>query len=1212
MKHESKTHQTRGAVLRPLLAALLMLGGVALLARAGAQADSQAVSRPAVAPKSAYTSRAIAGGAQPAQAAASTPGVPRFRNYSSPPGVGDNSGEPTIGVNWNTEKSFSNSMFTIPNGGTCLYYGGLDLSGLPLLRITFNDCSSPAGALWEEKPTLLSSTPRAAGDPILFTDPITGRTFVSQLEGLTPAGSTTDITDDDGETFLPSEGSSLPSDIDHQTFGGGRYHDPAPPGAGATGYQHAVYYASQSVADARAAVSLDGGFTFGPGFPMYTIDQCAGLHGHIKVSPLDGTVYVPNRGCGGAVPFHETDARQAVAVSEDNGITWVVRPIPDAFTHGSGSLDNKILSTRDPAVAIDAAGTVYFAYQAEGRLTPVPDATDKAGDTFASVAVSHDKGVTWEPSVNVGANVINGAPIRNATFAAAVAGDAGRAAVAFFGTETGGNNWACGEGDTCAGDIGFPRDPFQGVWYLYVSVTYDFGKTWVTQNVTPGDPVQRGGICGGGTCRNLLDFMDIQMDKEGRILVAGEDGCIGSCVNGTANSFTAKAFITRQSGGKGLVAAFDPVEPALAGAPRVEASVDAAKTKVQLAWETPDDGASDITGYKIYRRAGDTGAFTLIATIPQTNYTDTTFDATKDNYYRVTAVNGMGEGPYCTDVLPIVGPPLENLCVAPGVTKLTDPAGDTSAALGIIVTPAGPGMDLLSFQLIQPFAANGDVKLTFRINTDPGISPQPAGSSWYVSFKMPDGKVRAARMTWRGPAPEFETYIARPNNAGGVDGRFADPASILPAEPESNYDPDNGIIDIVVKASTLGLNAGDVLAGFNSAVTQTSDPLSVGAGATATYDQMPDSLAYTDSFTFAGNAACALNQAPTAALTATPSQGNPPLEVTFDASTSTDPDGGDSVVSYTFSFGDGSPSVTQPGATIKHTYKHGGGFFATLTVNDSHGLQSANVASVPIKVAAQILNLSTRLRVLPGDNALIGGLIILGAEPKKVILRGIGPSLTAGGQPFPGRLEDPTLELFNASGVSIATNDDWKSDQANVEASGIPPTDDKEAAIVRTLDPGRYTVVMRGKNNGSGVGVVESYDIGLEANARLANLSSRGFISTGDNILIGGFFAGPQTAAVTRVVFRAIGPSLSAFNVPQALQDPTLELRDRNGELMASNDNWETDQKAAIEATGLQPTDGRESAIVLTNFEPGPYTAIVRGKDGSVGVGLVEIYDVQN
>jgi hypothetical protein len=1185
MKHESTTHQTRGAVLRPILAALFILGGVALLARAGSSIQSAAGSP---------------GAPQVKQAAASTPGVPRFQNYVAPAGIADAVGEPTIGCNWNSETTHSNSMFNIPNGGRVMLFGGFSSD---MYRATFNDCSSPAGVLWEAKPLLLAATPRAAGDPILFTDSITGRTFVSQLEGLTPAGSTTDITDNDGDTFSPSEGSSLPSDIDHQTFGGGRFHDPKPPTVGI--YPHAVYYAAQSVADARTAVSLDGGFTFGPGFPMYTIDECAGLHGHIKVSPQDGTVYVPNRGCGGSVPFHEVDARQAVIVSEDNGVTWDVRPIPDATTHGSGNLDNSILGTRDPSVAIDAGGTVYFVYQSEERLTPSTDPADKAGDSLPKVAVSHDKGLTWQPSVYVGANPINSGPVRNATFVAATAGDAGRAAVAFFGTETGGNNWQCGEGDDCSGDaMLFPRDPFTGVWYLYVSVTYDGGQTWITQNVTPGDPIQRGGICGASTCRNLLDFMDIQIDKQGRILVAGEDGCVGACVQGGANSFTAKGFITRQSGGKRLIAQFDPVEPALAGAPSVRASVDAAKTKVELQWDVPDDSGSAITLYNIYRRVGEIGLFTLIATVPQTNYVDTTFAPNQTNYYHVTAVNGVGEGPFCGHIVPVIGPDLGNLCESPGVTKLTDPAGDTSAVLGFVNHPAGPGMDLLSLKLFQPLAPDGNVKITFRINTDPGVSPQPPGSSWYVSMKMPDGKVRGVHMTWDGPNPTFQSYIAEPNSGGTTDGRFIDPTSIKPAEPESKYDPAQGIIDIVVKASDLGLNPGDVIGGFNAAVSQTEPTLGV---LTTTYDQMPDSLTHSDSFTFAGNAACLLNQAPTAKLVANPDTGNPPLTVAFDGSTSADPDAGDSIASYTFSFGDGSPDVTQSSPTISHTYKHGGGFFATLTVKDSTGTQSANVASVPIKVAAQILNLSTRLRVQPGDNALIGGLIISGVEPKKVIMRGIGPSLS-----IPGKLEDPVIQLFNSAGVNIAGNDDWKTDQAEVEASGIPPTDDRESALVRTLEPGAYTVVMRGKNDSSGIGVIETYDIGLAANARLANLSSRGFIGTGDDILIGGFFAGPQTAAVTRVVFRAIGPSLSGFNVPQPMQDPTIELRDRNGELLASNDDWQSDQKAAIEATNLQPSDSRESAIVMTNFEPGPYTAIVRGKDGSVGVGLVEIYDVQN
>jgi PKD repeat protein len=375
---------------------------------------------------------------------------------------------------------------------------------------------------------------------------------------------------------------------------------------------------------------------------------------------------------------------------------------------------------------------------------------------------------------------------------------------------------------------------------------------------------------------------------------------------------------------------------------------------------------------------------------------------------------------------------------------------------------------------------------------------------------------------------------------------------------------------------------------------------------TITPDNMPSGLSPEGVYVIKTNEFCRPNTAPTAQLVATPDTGNPPLTVALNGSASFDPNPGDSIASYTFSFGDGSPDVTQSSPTISHTYKHGGGFFATLTVKDSQGLQSANVASVPIKVAAQLLNLSTRLRVQPGDNALIGGFIIRGTEQKKLVLRGIGPSLNV-----PGKLDDPVIQLFNGAGANIGGNDDWKSDQQNVESTGLAPTDDRESALVVTLDPGAYTVVMRGKNNSSGIGVVEMYDVGLEANARLANVSSRGFIATGDNILIGGFFAGPQTAAVTGVVFRAIGPSLSAFNVPGPMQDPTIEIHNRDGDLIASNDDWETNQKADIEAVGLAPSDSRESAILLRNFEPGPYTAIVRGKNNSTGVGLVEIYDVQ-
>jgi hypothetical protein len=1169
---------------------LLVLGGVALLARAGSTTNQ---------------STSASGSPQAPQAPAASPGVPRFFNYASPPGIADSVGEPSIGCNWKSEHSSSNSMFSIPNGGRVMLFGGFSPD---LYRATFDDCSSPAKPLWEAKPLLTASTPRAAGDPILFTDHTTGRTFVSQLEGLTPAGSTTDITDDDGDNFTPSEGSSLPSDVDHQTFGGGIFH--AGTLGPVTAYPNAVYYASQSVSDARATLSQDGGLTFGPAVPMYTINDCAGLHGHIKVSPKDGTVYVPNVGCGGAVPFHETGANQAVIVSEDNGVTWNIRPIPDSTTHGNGSADNAIIGTRDPSVSIDGDGNVYFVYQAEDRLTAVTDPTDKAGDTHPKVAVSHDHGLHWDPSIDVGATVINGNPIKNATFVTATAGSGGRAAVAFFGTETGGNNWSCGEGDDCSlsaqgVSTGMnARSLFTGIWYLYISTTFDGGKTWTTQNVTPGDPIQRGGICGGSTCRNLLDFMDIQIDKEGRLLVAGEDGCIGTCVQGGANSFTAKGFITRQSGGKRMLSQFDPVEPALAGAPLVTSGMDNAKLTVQLSWPTPDNGGSDITGYNVYRRIG-AGSFALLATTTNTSYTDITFDKNQTNTYHVTAVNGIGEGPFCHDIVPVLLPPAENLCID-GLTELTDPAGDTSAAAGFVNTPAPPGADLLRLKVVQPFAADGVVKFKFLIQTDVGQSPQPLASAWYVSMKMPDGKVHGVHMAWKGTTPSFESYIATPNSGGTTDGRFVDPASIKPAEPESKYEPEKGLITIVVKASDLALNPGGVIGGFNSAVTQSTDVANIGKGATTTYDEMPNGLVHTGSLAFGGNAACAPNLPPTAKLAATPDQGNPPLTVNLDGSASVDPDAGDSISSYTFSFGDGSPDVTQSNPKISHTYKHGGGFFATLTVKDSHGLQSPNTASAEIKVAAQILNLSTRMFVQTGDNALIGGFIIRGSEQKKVILRGIGPSLNV-----PNKLADPVIQLFNSSGANIAGNDDWKTDQQNVEATGLAPADDRESAIVITLDPGAYTVVMRGKNNGTGVGVVEVYDIGLAANARLANVSTRGFIGTGDNVLIGGFVAGPQTAAVTGVVFRAIGPSLSNFGVPQAMQDPTIEIHNGNGDVIASNDDWQTNQKAEIQATGLAPSDSRESAILMRNFDPGPYTAIVRGKGNTTGIGLVEIYDVQ-
>ena len=254
--------------------------------------------------------------------------------------------------------------------------------------------------------------------------------------------------------------------------------------------------------------------------------------------------------------------------------------------------------------------------------------------------------------------------------------------------------------------------------------------------------------------------------------------------------------------------------------------------------------------------------------------------------------------------------------------------------------------------------------------------------------------------------------------------------------------------------------------------------------------------------------------------------------------------------------------------------------------------------------ATGFLNISTRMSVGTGDNALIGGFIVTGTVPKKVILRAIGPSLA----PLPGRLADPTLELRDGAGALILSNDNWMDSQAQeIIDTGIPPSSNLEAAIVATLAPGSYTAIMRGAGNTTGIGVVEVYDLALNVPARLANISSRGFIQTGDDVMIGGFITGNQA---TPLIVRAIGPSLTQLGVANAQADPTLELHDSSGALIAFNNDWRDTAEIAIAATGIPPSDNKESAILAT-LAPGNYTAIVRGLNNTTGVGLVEVYHLQ-
>jgi hypothetical protein len=322
---------------------------------------------------------------------------------------------------------------------------------------------------------------------------------------------------------------------------------------------------------------------------------------------------------------------------------------------------------------------------------------------------------------------------------------------------------------------------------------------------------------------------------------------------------------------------------------------------------------------------------------------------------------------------------------------------------------------------------------------------------------------------------------------------------------------------------------------------------------------------------------------------------------------------------------DGNSADYLAGADINATIDSGTtllGAFANqlgkgFTFADGYGLVNAQTAveSVlgPLPPSTSVAaNLSTRGLVQTGDNVLIGGFIVQGAASKNVIIRALGPSLTAFG--VSNALADPTLELHDQNGTQIAFDDNWQDDSnqaAQIQAANLAPTNASESALAETLSPAGYTAIVRGINNTTGVALFEVYDIDSKPPpSQLINISTRGLVQTGDDVLIGGFIVNGSTP--TNVLVRAIGPSLTAFGISNALADPLIELHDSQGNLITSNDNWQQDslQATQIQATGLAPSSALESALVAT-LNAGSYTAIVRGANATTGVGLVEVYNLK-
>ena len=830
------------------------------------------------------------------------PNVPRYQNFYAPANTSAESSDGEFNIGFNPH---SGRIMTMNTG--------------PIWRLTPPERLNPAKpecceALWEDKSTLTTNT---GLDPILFTDQHTGRTFASN--STVGANAVYAYSDNDGDSWIEAGFSPPDGGVDHESIGTGPYPASLSGLVNEVNHGQAVYYCSQDIVGPAACQRSDTlGASYGPGVLAYDgiTTQCGGLHGHVHVAP-NGTIWLPVNQCGGM---------QGGAVSTDGGTTW-----NEFLVTGSRSQTNGA----DPSIAIDSNNTAYYCY-----VNNEPVAPNNPPEGHVHVKVSTDGGQTWIRDVDVGAS--HG--IKNAAHTEAVGGSAGRAACGFIGTDRAGDYQASG---------------FPGKWYAFIATTYDEGQTWVTVNATPDDPVQsQTGVWqqgGSHDDRNLLDFNEITVDDRGRVLYGYSDGCVSQgCIAGTAgNDFVAFMRVARQSGGKSLFANLDTTEPVAPKPPCLSGTRDPSAS--HLTWKAPDNGGSDVVLYQIFRGTSP-GTEILLGQTDRTTFNDTTANpAVPHYYYVVKAVSAVGTSNSSNEVdLTVVAPPPpENVCGLPGLTKLTDPAGDNHAVLGI-AGPAPAGTDLLSFQIAQPYATDNIVRLAFTINTDAGQVLQPIGSSWYVAMKIPDPPplntfhYRAVHMTWNGTTPVFESYTPSPNGSGGVDGRFVTAGSQRPAEPTSGYAPPYNKVIIVVKASDLGLNPGDTISGFVSGVSQTA-----GGVITELYDQMPDSLAFTGSYTVNDNQVCRPNAAPTAVLTGTPTSGHANMTVNFDGSGSFDPDTqppADRIASYTFSFGDGSPAVTQSTPTIAHRYTRNGVYPARLNVTDSRGLQSTNTAQVVIQV----------------------------------------------------------------------------------------------------------------------------------------------------------------------------------------------------------------------------------------------------------------------
>jgi hypothetical protein len=737
----------------------------------------------------------------PIPATQGTAPLARYQTYRPPAGsgLGLHAGEPSVGIN--------------PRTGRAMFQ-----SDLQTLRVTFLDSNAfPAPrSLWENKSP---QTSLEDSDPILFTDQNTGRTFVSML--LLLSGQSEDsYSDNDGDLWIPQKNAPT-SAVDHQTEGAGPYKN-----LGTTNpvYPNAVYYCSQDLVTALCSRSDDGGLTFGPTVPIYTT-ECGGLHGHVKVSP-SGTVYVPNKNCGG---------EQGFALSDDNGNTWTVRTVP-----GSSS------GSSDPSIGIGAGNRVYLGFA--------------NNDRNAAIAYSDNEGQTWSSIYDVGAS----AGVQNIAFSEVTSGDNDRAAFAFLGSTSAGTS----------------SDPgFRGIWHMYAAHTYDGGNTWQTVDTTPNDSVQRGPIWFSGGAvnyRNLLDFNDAQHDAKGNVVLAMADGCAGAHCNQAAaaavgNAYTQLASIIRQTGGQGLYKSYDGAQTAThPGTPSL--TVKRIGSSAALNWSLADNGGSAVTKYRIYRGTASGQEVPLAAVSgTTTHYVDELLNSANTYFYRVTAVNANGASIGNNEVAaPFLGDTCNGYIVA------VDPTGDQTGA------PANPDLDVQQLSISEPSAD----KLQFVMKVN-GLNPSPTGGltpnrRWVASWNYPTatsdgGQYYVGMVSDAQGVVTFEYGVINTQVVGLLVG-VPQSTKVGDADLTSHFSPDGTITIIVPKTGVGNPSPGDVL---GSILARTYADSTNNLRSTTTIDsnangQNNDDAANVSMYTIAGNACT------TASSSATGSTGGtltPPTKV---------------------------------------------------------------------------------------------------------------------------------------------------------------------------------------------------------------------------------------------------------------------------------------------------------------------------------------------